>query len=147
MLGWAATWGPGGLGAANKFEQGHVGTWVRSDRDRSLHVGKAGSLGALKAPVVYVDLILIFFYFFFRVRTVPVQNVSVKKCVLFSSAHVRGFLGNDHAHAVELGAGTDLASQARRIGQAQRQVEHVLLLLVGLLELVKVGLLEDDVAR
>ena len=69
MLGWAATWGPGGLGAANKFEQGHVGTWVRSDRDRSLHVGKAGSLGALKAPVVYVDLILIFFYFFFRVRT------------------------------------------------------------------------------
>ena len=31
-------------------------------------VGKAGSLGALKAPVVYVDLILIFFYFFFRVR-------------------------------------------------------------------------------
>ena len=83
MLGWAATWGPGGLGAANKFEQGHVGTWVRSDRDRSLHVGKAGSLGALKAPVVYVDLILIFFYFIFRVRTVPVQNVYRKKMCTF----------------------------------------------------------------
>jgi len=41
----------------------------------------------------------------------------------------------------------DLAAEPRRVRQAERQVEHVLLLLLGLRQHVKVLLLEDNVAR
>src|SRR5262245_42772806 len=51
----------------------------------------------------------------------------------------------DH-QAVERLAHADLAAEARGMGEAERQVEHVLLILAGRRQLLEPDLLDDDVA-
>ena len=56
-------------------------------------------------------------------------------------------LGHLHLHPVQLLGHADLAAQPGGVGEAVGQVEHVQLLVGGLvLDFLKVGLLEDQVA-
>ena len=49
--------------------------------------------------------------------------------------------------ALEVGADLELAAEAARVLEAPREVQHVDLLLVGLVEGVEEALLQNDVAR
>src|SRR3546814_2026689 len=63
-----------------------------------------------------------------------------------SAQHVVHFLGQRDDEAVELLGHDDLAAEARSGRQAEGEVEHVLLVLRGCVQLVVPGLVDDDVA-
>ena len=61
--------------------------------------------------------------------------------------HVARRCGELYVEAVERLFDLDLAAEARRVGEAKGEVEHVVFVITGLLEMVVCVLIEDDVAR